>query len=111
MAPENSLPICGYPRLAREMEDSSSTAMVRTFTALNNESLLYFQAQLVFLEEQLRKIQRRDSRPEVPAGVDPDPDPRCATDWEWLGVFSPECEQWKKVLEIRQVLKEYSTCK
>ncbi|KAL9616217.1 MAG: hypothetical protein Q9160_008890 [Pyrenula sp. 1 TL-2023] len=108
---ENSIPICGYPRLAKDMEGASSIAMVRTFTALNNESLLYFQAQLVVLERELRGIQKRDARPQVPTGVDPDPDPRCSTDWEWLGVYSPGCEQWQKVLEIRKVLKEYSRCK
>lgn len=105
---ENSLPICGYPRLAQEMEDASSIAMVRTFTALNNESLLYFQAQLVALEKELRELQRKDAKPEMQMGVKPVPDPRCSTDWRWLGKFSPECEQWKKVLEIRKVLKEYS---
>lgn len=104
---EDSLPVCGYPRLAHEMEKDSSIAMIRRFTALSNESLLYFQAELVTLENELRDLQKRDNRPE--AGVTRDVDPRCAKDWEWLGVITPECEQWKKVLRIRKVLKEYST--
>ena len=103
---QRDLPVCGYPRLAREMEIAPSIAMVRQFTALNNESLLYFQAQLVRLEKDLRELQRRDNRPD--AGVEPEVDPRCSASWEWLGVASPECAQWKKVLEIRKVLKEYS---
>lgn len=104
---EDNVPICGYPRLAQEMGDAPSIAIVRRFTNLNNESLLYYQAQLVVLEKELRKLQRRDARPS--AGNEPEPDPQCSRDWEWLGVWSPECEQWKKVIEIRQILKEYST--
>lgn len=104
---EDSFRVCGYPRLAYEMEKDSSIAMVRKFTALSNESLLYFQAELIALEKELRDLQKRDSRPGP--GMTPDVDARCAKDWEWLGVFNPDCQQWKKVLRIREVLKDYST--
>lgn len=79
---EDSVLVCGYPRLTQEMGDASSIAMVRLFTNLNNESLLYFQAQLVVLEKELRELQRRDARPDP--SKEPIPDPRCSTDWECL---------------------------
>ncbi|KAL9617368.1 MAG: hypothetical protein Q9160_007816 [Pyrenula sp. 1 TL-2023] len=102
---EHNTPVSGYPRLAQEMGNAPSIAMVRRFTDLSNESLLYFQAQLVILERELHDLQARDAR--LSASIEPKPKPRCSRDWYWLGIDSPECDQWNKVLEIRQVLKEY----
>ncbi|KAL9111906.1 MAG: hypothetical protein Q9227_003756 [Pyrenula ochraceoflavens] len=102
----DDLLICGYPRLAWKMGTDPSIAMIRKFTALNNESLLYFQAELVKLEKDLREIQRKNHTPT--GNEEPEVDPRCSADWQWLGIIEPECEQWQTVLEIRRVLKDYN---
>jgi len=47
--------IKGYPKLAGQIELCPETAIFRRFGALNAENLLYFQAELVWLETELTK--------------------------------------------------------
>ncbi|KAF2230251.1 hypothetical protein EV356DRAFT_349349 [Viridothelium virens] len=56
---ENDVP-AGYPKLATWMGLVPETAVFRRFGFLNKLNLLYLQAELKYLEEKLKEIQRRD---------------------------------------------------
>jgi hypothetical protein len=50
----------GYPRLAERMGTYPATLVFRQFTALNARILLYMQAELVWLERDLRLREQQD---------------------------------------------------
>ena len=100
----------GYHKLADMMADYPAAAIFRGFGSLNALNLLYYQAELSLLEHQLKLAAEKD---------------RQSSDQfrkvyfqshQWLSQgraegsnMSPEeNQQWKLVLKIRQVLKEYS---
>lgn len=92
----------GYAKLALLMGRHSEFAMFRRFRALNMQNLLYLQAELTDLEDQLQKLVCRDSE---------DPNRNFYTkDWWSLSQSEvyEEREQWEKFLDIRVKLKEYS---
>ena len=111
-------PLPGYPRLAHEMGTMPEIAVFRRFADLNCQSLLYYQAELIMLERQLRghekeAIQAMESMQSIQSMESTDSAGKArrgsgATDWYWLGVDDPENLQWKTVLRLRQVLEEYS---
>lgn len=94
----------GYPKLAAQMEILPELAIFRRFGALNAQNLLYMQAELTSLEEDLQEQQLFDSRSPEGNRV------RHATDWHWLSVSrnTGTGEQQELVLKIRKVLKDYS---
>lgn len=97
-------PVPGYPKLAQYMGLYSEYAIFRRFSSLNCQNLLYLQAELVHLEEKLRRLEVIDSAsPETPRSV-------YAKDWYWLANSASEGngDQIRTVLEIRTILKEYS---
>jgi hypothetical protein len=102
--------IPGYPRLAHEMGSMPEIAIFRRFSDLNCQSLLYYQAELTMLEEQLRKMEKQTSETSKSAanGATKTIQENYATDWCCLGEDDPENPQWKLVLRLRDVLKEYS---
>ena len=87
------------------MGDIPETAIFRRFGFLNAQNLLYMQAELVNLEDRLRRVQARDARASGSREW-------YAKNWFFLG--HPEDqedgddEQWELVKEIRERLKEYS---
>lgn len=100
----------GYAKLASIMGSHPEVAILRRFGALNVQNLLYLQAELVALEDDLRAIAAEDN-----ASSDPN---RAiySRDWHTLSNsknYTPGGEtagkQWQTVLSIREKLKEYST--
>jgi hypothetical protein len=45
----------GYPTIAEHMSKSPENTILRRFAALNTQTLLYYQAELISLEKQLRQ--------------------------------------------------------
>jgi hypothetical protein len=54
--------IPGYPMLAGHMGNMSEVAMFRRFGALNARNLLYYQNELVCLEEELKVLEAEDAK-------------------------------------------------
>jgi hypothetical protein len=108
-APPAAPLVLGYPTLAAYIGATSELTIFRRFTSLQTQTLLYYQAELVYLEAQLRGLEVEASNTE-----DSDPRSRFARDWEWLGVEDlngGQNQHTKVVLRIRAVVKEYSTSK
>ncbi|KAK0645290.1 hypothetical protein DIS24_g8040 [Lasiodiplodia hormozganensis] len=84
------------------MGDIPETAIFRRFGFLNAQNLLYMQAELVSLEDRLRRVQAKDDRAPGSRGL-------YAKNWFFLGhPEAQEDEQWELVKEIRERLKEYN---
>ena len=98
--PQSEL-IPGYPKFAGRMELIPEIAIFRRFGALNAQNLLYLQAQLVSLEQELRAREKEDS---VSGHTN------YAFDWFWLqrSAEGGHCTQWDLVKKTRKMLKEYS---
>lgn len=99
----------GYAKLASLMGPHPEVAILRRFGALNAQNLLYLQAELVALEDDLRAIAAEDS-----ASDDPD---RAIYSRDWYTLSKSKSRtadgedagrQWQTVLCIREKLKEYS---
>ena len=93
----------GYHRLAAVIGTDRDLAIFRRFSVLNAKSLLYMQGELTHLEAQLQAIAHEDKKSEKTADFE-----FCIQSLK----YTHDCEdgdvQWRKVLEIRQLLKEYS---
>ena len=95
----------GYNRLAAVIGTNHELAIFRRFSTLNAKSLLYMQGELTHLEADLRAIACEDKQSQDPE--------RAEFEFSIHTMRGPhECEdrgeQWRKVLEIRQKLKDYS---
>ena len=97
-------PIDGYPKLACQMGLHPETAILRRFGSLSAVNLLYLQAELVHLENKLRKYEIIDNTAQHGQR------PEYAHDWYWLNnsAFDENDDQLQTVLMIRSKLKEYS---
>jgi len=86
------------------MELRPELAIFRRFGALNAENILYFQAELVSLEQSLRKQQKADSE----SGHERRS--KYALNWYQLSSSGDhgDTTQLDLVLRIRQTLKDYS---
>ncbi len=94
----------GYPKLAAKIEILPEAAIYRKFGALNAQNLLYYQAELTYLEEELRKQQTLDNNDQTGYGQ------AYAINWFWLkrSKIYGEGRQLDLVLEIRELLAKYS---
>ena len=92
--------VIGYPKLAAKIEVLPEAAIYRRFGALNAQTLLYYQAELTYLEQDLRKQQRIDHDDKTGDGNS------YATNWIWLR--DSNGRQLELVLEIREKLAKYS---
>jgi hypothetical protein len=94
----------GYAKLSLLMSRHHEYGIVRSFRELNFKNLLYLQAELVQLERDLRRIAEADRQSRNSIRV------YYEKDWRLLSesLQGGHDEQWKKMLEIRQKLKEYS---
>ncbi|KAF2436402.1 hypothetical protein EJ08DRAFT_691573 [Tothia fuscella] len=89
----------GYPRFATFIGFMPELAIFRRFGDLTARNLLYLQAELAALSEDLRKLEASDSEPEKKD------ENLYAADWRCLSRGNGE--QWKLILKIRSVLREY----
>ena len=95
--------VIGYPKLAHKMGIIPEQAIFRQFSALGAASLLYRQAELVYLERELREVQREDNEDSDPCKQE------YAVYWKGLNgsIVKGNGRQWKLLLQIRTKLKDY----
>jgi hypothetical protein len=93
----------GYPKLARTMSVERGFLIFRRFTELNARSLLYLQAELVHLEQDLLEFTIEDHNAQ-----DLDPQPRRRHELSAMELMESDGQQWKTVLAIREKLDAYS---
>lgn len=96
----------GYRKLARFMGAFPEAAIFHRFAALNARNILYLQAELLWLEDQLEKLEKADAESD-------DVDRKEYTrNWFLLthaGTASDgSSDQWRLFLRIRTVLDQYS---
>lgn len=103
----------GYAKLASLMGANPEVAILRRFGAMNAQNLLYFQAELVALEDDLRYYADQDSASD-------DLDRKLYSEcWDYLSKSDDKSsgsderagQQWRTMLRIREKLKEYSSSK
>jgi hypothetical protein len=96
--------VIGYPKLAATIEVQPEIAIYRRFGALNAQNLLYFQAELQWLETKLRDQQAQDDKDTQGNGS------QYAKNWYWLKDSENDAndKQIRLVMQIRATLKEYS---
>jgi len=103
---DSTVPLGGYPKLANLIAEYPDFEAFQSFKDLNVKSLLYYQAELAELREDLHRLEWRDFRTERG-------DPRakyCVRADSLLKDGNPEIEGKQKELlkKIRKVLKKYS---
>ena len=93
----------GYAKLSSVMSTDSEFAIFRKFGALNAQNLLYYQAELLDLEDDLNDLASRDR-------LSQDSDKReFANNWGELSQAADGKNlQYKKFMKIRKTLREYS---
>ena len=93
----------GYAKLSSVMSTDSEFAIYRKFGALNAQNLLYYQAELLGLEDDLNDIASRDRHSQ-------DSEKRkFANNWAELSQAADGKDlQLEKFMKIRKTLKEYS---
>jgi len=98
----------GYPRLAGQMGRLPQLGVFRRFGALNMRNLLYYQAELAQIEQDLIQTELEDARNTQDLQGD-----YCGN-WADLSGSTTDHnqefsgEQWELVLKMRKLLKEYS---
>lgn len=94
----------GYPMLASQMETQPEMALFRRFGALNAQNLLYLQAELVSLEQELSKQQLEDHN------CNHEGRKKYALNWCRLRASQQngDTKQLDLVLKIRKTLRLYS---
>jgi hypothetical protein len=94
----------GYAKVAELMGRHPELAIIRKFKTANLQNLLYLQAEITYLEDELRQIENRD------IGHGP-PRENFSHDWWFLANAETlkDKEQWAKVLQLRGKLEQYST--
>jgi hypothetical protein len=95
----------GYTKIAALMGKYPNLGMVSQFSSLNIQNLLYMQAELAELQQQLHELQVYNDRSENPN--------MARFSRSWVLMSSAEAdeesnEQWKVALLIREKLKQYS---
>lgn len=91
-----------YHSLAGLMTEHPPLSTFRRFATLNNKNLLYLQAELSILEDELERLEKADQRA--------DDHNRRQFQWEARRLIESNGPQYAKFLEIRAKLEKYSTC-
>ena len=94
----------GYTEMASAMGYFPEKAILRGFKTLNMQNLLYYQAELIQMESELRILAKADKdQHDIKKSW-------YAHDWTILSNYFEQYDdmQWKKMLQIRTKLKEYS---
>lgn len=96
----------GYAKIAKFMSKHPESAQVARFSDLNLQNILYLQAEIFGLREDLR---RREERNQNASSEDLK---SASLDWYTLSNVSdhddPSETQWAKFLKLRQLLSQYS---
>jgi hypothetical protein len=95
----------GYNKIAALMGKYPESAIISQFSQLNIQNLLYLQAEIIELQQDLRELEEANDR-------SPDAK-RAAFSTNWSDLSSADekdgsNEQWLLMLTIREKLKEYS---
>jgi hypothetical protein len=96
----------GYSTLASLMGAYPEVAIFRRFGALNAKNLLYLQAEIISLEQELRTVEKADLQSGHPD--------RSLYERDWRTLAEPievvgrDDTQWKLFLRLREKLYEYS---
>lgn len=108
----------GYAKLATLMGAYPEVAIIRRFSALNAQSILYLQAELVYLESRLRRYEKEDRESKDPNRIDMALDftklsssilnetTKNMTEEDGEAIFKGR--RWNLMLEIQKKLKDYS---
>jgi hypothetical protein len=96
--------VVGYPKIAGHMNIQPETTIFRRFGELNAKNLLYLQAELVLLEEELRKCEISDSCSQTGEKSN------YSVSWYWLSRSGADgdTKQLQIILKIRKLLQKYS---
>ena len=94
----------GYPKMADFVGLEPQLAIFKRFGSLNAENLLFMQAEIACLEEELRLIVAENGDTDDKDDLNR----RAATSWRLLQETGKNSVQWRKRSEIRERLKEYS---
>ena len=102
---DTAWPTRSYSSLAEILGNQAGLAIYRRFATLNAQNLLYLQSELINLEDELRRLVLADSNS--------DDEQRRVFQSDIAALKSAPADatagrQWKKILEIRVKLKEYS---
>lgn len=92
----------GYAKIARLMANHHEMATFRGFKAIGFQNLLYLQAELVYLQNELQELVKADKESGHPI--------KSVYEKDWCQLRQSQAdgsEQWQKVLEIRAKLREY----
>lgn len=95
----------GYDKLSAIVGARRELAIYRQYSALNAKNLHYLQAELFHLQEELADLEAEDK-----ASGDPDKALFPRSVWHLKRSLRNIGQdlQWRKVLKIRELLKEYS---
>lgn len=91
--------------MAKMMSVERGFLIFRRFTELNTRSLLYLQAELVHLEQDLVHFTNEDHNT-----IGADPQPQRRHELSAMDLMESNGEQWKTILTIREKLETYSRC-
>ena len=89
-----------YRALAELVGRQPGLAVFRRFSSLNAKNLLYLQAEIADLEQQLGDCEKKD--------LESDDTDQSQFLWSVAELKKSNGEQWQKILELRIKLKEYS---
>lgn len=98
-------PARSYSSLAELLGRHDGMAIYRRFATLNAQNLLYLQSELIGLEDDLKRVALKDCNSEDEQRKSYKSD---ITALKAASADAVAGAQWKKVLEIREKLKEYS---
>ena len=95
----------GYARIAKFMGRHPESALVSQFSDLNMQNILYLQAEIYGLREDLRQIEEQNSN------ASSEINRSFSNDW-YLLAHTEESDgsdrQWQIMKELRPLLREYS---
>lgn len=96
----------GYAKISRFMGDHPESAMVLRFSDINIQNILYLQAEIYGLLEDLRLIEKHNRHSSI------EDIKHFPLDWYALAKTLDDDgktnKQWEKVQQLRPLLKEYS---
>jgi hypothetical protein len=99
--------IMGYAEIAKLMGKHPEVAIFRRFAFLNTKNLLYLQAELMVLEDELNDLIKEDIERETEESKTKPKTDIVIPDRDWEDLTKAPA-QWQKFKDIRKKLKEYS---
>ena len=109
--------MASYDSLSHVMSEHPELLVLRTFSALNIKTLLYYEAELAQLEVELQEIESEDQAcgisPRQQYGADwkslsASPDAHMVSSTNLLTQHPRDALQWQVFSRVRIVLREYS---